>query len=266
MPYVKSEKGNIYCEVVGEGRDVVLVHGWSCNRNSYMAQVSALCQEYRFISIDLRGHGLSDKPANGYAFDDHCKDIKNVMEALAVDNATLVGWSTGGGICTKYAETIKDHIVQLGLIGPTAPRFVSDEDRYPHGIPLAAVEAVIEGEKNDQPANRRFVMEKCFHKRFSRELIDWMWINSMQCPAYVGIQLMEALIAEDLIDQLDQISVPTKIFQGRYDEFCPAEGAFFMADRIKDAEVEMFESLGHAPHIEDPNIFNQSFAKFLSNI
>ena len=76
--------------------------------------------------------------------------------------------------CTKYAETIKDHIVQLGLIGPTSPRFVSNE-HYPHGLPLEAVEAVIEGEKRDQPANRRTVMENCIHKRPSKELLDWMW-------------------------------------------------------------------------------------------
>ena len=77
---------------------MLFVHGWSCNHTFYTAQVSALCQEYRFISIDMRGHGYSDKPATGYAFDDHCRDIKNVMQELSVGNATLVGWSTGGGI------------------------------------------------------------------------------------------------------------------------------------------------------------------------
>jgi non-heme chloroperoxidase len=213
----------------------------------------------------MRGHGLSDKPATGYAFDDHCRDIKNVMQALSVENATLVGWSTGGGISTKYAETIGDHIVQLGLVGPTSPRFVSNE-HYPHGLPLEAVQDVIDAEILDQASNRRVVMERCFHKMPSMEFLDWIWMNSMQCPAYVGVQLMEALIAEDLIDQLPDIKVPTTIFQGRYDLFCPAEGAYFMAERIPDAEVVMFEALGHAPHLEDPASFNTAFRAFLDKI
>ncbi|NNL87075.1 MAG: hypothetical protein HKP27_15540 [Myxococcales bacterium] len=152
---------------------------------------------------------------------------------------------------------------QLALVGPTSPRFVSDE-HYPHGLDEADVRAVISGERRDRPANRRVVMERCFHKLPSMQMLDWVWQNSMQCPAYVGIQLMEALIAEDLIDLLPQISVPAAIFQGRYDSFCPPEGAEFMAERIPEAEVVMFEALGHAPHLEDAEAFNDRFGEFLA--
>lgn len=187
------------------------------------------------------------------------------MKALKVENATLAGWSTGGGICTKYAATIGDPISQLALVGPTSPRFVSDS-RYPHGLSVEDVKAVIAGERRDRPANRRVVMERCFHKLPSMQMLDWVWQNSMQCPSYVGIQLMEALIEEDLIDLLPRIAVPTTIFQGRHDAFCPAEGARFMADRIPDAEVVMFEALGHTPHLEEPETFNATFGEFLARV
>ena len=117
-------------------------------------QITSLCDEFRTIAIDLRGHGRSDKPSRGYAFDDHCKDLKRLMEELKVEDATLMGWSTGGGIATKYAATIKDHIIQLGLVGPTSPRFVSNPD-YIHGVPLEAVRAMIDEELRDRPASER---------------------------------------------------------------------------------------------------------------
>ena len=263
MPYVDGAAGEIYYEAVGSGRPLVLVHGWSANHTFWEPQVSAFASSYRTIAMDPRGHGRSDKPARGYAFDDHCQDLRRLMESLGVENATLVGWSTGGGICTKYAAAIGEHIGQLALVGPTSPRFVSDA-RYPHGLDIEDVQAVIAGERRDRPANRRAVMERCFHKLPSMQMLDWVWQNSMQCPAYVGIQLMEALIEEDLIDLLAQISVPTAIFQGRYDAFCPPGGAAFMAERIPDAEVVVFEALGHAPHLEDARAFNEKFGEFLS--
>lgn len=264
MPTVESHAGNIYYEDIGEGPPLVLVHGWSANRTFWEPQISAFAASHRIIAVDLRGHGLSDKPARGYAFDDHCADLKRVMEALRVEDATLVGWSTGGGICTKYAATIGDHIGRLGLVCPTSPRFVKNS-RYPYGLTVENVEQVIAGETRDRPANRRLVMERCFHKLPSMQMLDWVWQNSMQCPAYVGIQLMEALIAEDLIDLLPQIAVPTTLFQGRYDSFCPAEGASFMAERIPRAEVVFFEALGHAPHLEEPETFNAAFRTFLKS-
>ena len=263
MPYVDGAAGKIYYEDVGEGRPVVLVHGWSANHVFWEPQVTEFSSSYRTIAINLRGHGLSDKPATGYAFDDHCRDLKCVMETLGVENATLAAWSTGGGISTKYAATIGEHVSQLALVGPTSPRFVSGPD-YPHGLQESDVRAVIAGEKSDRPANRRVVMERCFHKLPSMQMLDWVWQNSMLCPGYVGIQLMEALIAEDLIPLLSNISVPTAIFQGRYDAFCPAKGAEFMAERIPNAEVVMFEALGHAPHLEDPAAFNDRFGEFLA--
>ncbi len=263
MAYVEGAAGSIYYEEVGTGRPVVLVHGWSANHTFWEPQVSAFAASYRTIAIDLRGHGLSDKPARGYRFDDHCQDLKQVMHTLGVEDATLAGWSTGGGICTKYAATVGDHISQLALVGPTSPRFVSNH-RYPYGLDVEDVRAVIAGETRDRPANRRVVMERCFHKLPSMQMLDWVWQNSMQCPAYVGIQLMEALIEEDLVDLLPKISVGTSIFQGRYDAFCPAEGAGFMAERIPEAEVVLFEGLGHAPHLEDAQAFNAQFGAFLA--
>ena len=262
MSYVSGEAGNIFYEASGEGRPIVFVHGWAANHTFWEPQITSLCDEFRTIAIDLRGHGRSDKPSRGYAFDDHCKDLKRLMEELKVEDATLMGWSTGGGIATKYAATIKDHIIQLGLVGPTSPRFVSNPD-YIHGVPLEAVRAMIDEELRDRPASRRRAAEWTFHKLPSMQMLDWVWMNLMQTPGFVGIKLLEELIREDLTDLLSEIEVPTGIFQGRHDEFTPPGGADFMAERIKDCEVIMFEALGHAVHLEDPIFFNKMLRRFL---
>ena len=263
MSFIDGEAGKIFYEEAGEGRPVVLVHGWSANHTFWEPQITALSESYRTIAIDLRGHGRSDKPARGYSFDDHCRDLKRVMSGLGVEDATLMGWSTGGGIITKYAATVKDHIGQLCMVNPSSPRFVSNPE-YVHGISIEALRAVIDADLADRPRNRRVMIEHCFHKLPSMEMLDWLWQNSMQCPSYVAVQLMEALEREDMIALLPDIQVPTTIFQGRHDAFCPPGGAEFMAERIPKASVVMFEALGHTPHLEDPMLFNAKLRRVLA--
>jgi pimeloyl-ACP methyl ester carboxylesterase len=264
MPHIESDDGvSIFYQEVGGGRPVVLVHGWACNHTFWERQVTDIAKSYRTISIDLRGHGMSDKPISGYAIGRHCQDIKNVMEALTLENATLVGWSTGGRISIQYAATVGDHISHLGLVS-CAPRFVSN-DKFPYGLPLERVKEFIEKERADRPASRWEFMEALLYKRPSIQKIAWMWMNSMQCPTYAGVQLLEALIEYDTVDVLSNIKVPTRIFQGRYDTFCSAPGAEWMAKRIEGAEIVMFEALGHAPHLEDPEAFNTSLMEFLDS-
>ena len=89
MSFIDGEAGKIFYEEAGEGRPVVMVHGWSANHTFWEPQITALCESYRTIAVDLRGHGRSDKPARGYNFDDHCKDLKRVMSGLGVEDATL---------------------------------------------------------------------------------------------------------------------------------------------------------------------------------
>ena len=263
MPTIDSFDGTeIFYEDVGDGHPVVLVHGWSASHEFFDPQISVLCDSYRMIGVDLRGHGKSAKPGGDYGYDTHCKDLQQLMSALDVEDATLVGWSMGGGVATRYAGSFGDHITRLGLIGPAAPKFLQDDD-FPHGLPEEDVLPLLEMERNNRPDYRHTVYEQAVHRDVDEATHEYMWELSMQTPTWSGAKAFEALMEEDMTDDVDAIDVPTTIFQGDQDAFCSIDGAREMADQLADGEIIEYEDVGHTPHWEITDQFNEDFAAFL---
>ena len=89
-------------EESGQGRPVVLIHGWPLSGQSWSAQVEALAQHYRVVTYDRRGFGDSAKPAGGYDYDTLAGDLHGLLEALDLRDVTLVGFSMGGGEVARY--------------------------------------------------------------------------------------------------------------------------------------------------------------------
>lgn len=101
--YVEVEPGvSIYVNDLNPGpgsRPAVFVHGWPLDHRMFEYQYNVLPQHgIRFIGIDLRGFGKSDKPWHGYTLDRLADDLHAVIEALQLENAALIGFSLGGGV------------------------------------------------------------------------------------------------------------------------------------------------------------------------
>src|SRR5690606_16102127 len=94
----------------GEGRPLVLIHGWPLSHRMWEPQINALTGVgLRVIAYDRRGFGESDKPADGYDYDTLAADLNALLEALDVKDATLVGFSMGGGEVARYLSRYGTH-------------------------------------------------------------------------------------------------------------------------------------------------------------
>ena len=108
MPYVTvatqdNEPVDIYYEIQGSGKPVVLIHGWPLSGRAWEAQLPALVDAgYQVITYDRRGFGQSSKPWEGYDYDTLAQDLKALMDTLDLNDATLVGFSMGGGEVARY--------------------------------------------------------------------------------------------------------------------------------------------------------------------
>lgn len=265
MPRVESFDGTeLFYEDVGEGRPVVLVHGWSASHEFFEPQITELCDSYRLIAVDLRGHGKSDKPASDYNYDEFSRDLRHLMEELDLEDVALVGWSFGGGVATHYAGAYGDHITQLGLIGPAAPKFLVDDD-FEHGLPEEEVMPLFEQEKTNWLEFRHTVYNAAVEKELDESTHEWMWQLSVQTPRWSSLPSYRTLMEADLTDESEQIDVPTRIFQGEKDAFCPADGAKYLADCVGDADADVvrYEGVGHTPHWEVTDQFNEDLRAFL---
>ena len=92
-----------YSDTQGIGRPVVLIHGWPASQQSWQA-ISAALQEagHRVIVYDRRGFGDSGQPAEGYDYDTFAADLDDLLTALDLVDAVLVGFSMGGGEVARY--------------------------------------------------------------------------------------------------------------------------------------------------------------------
>ena len=105
MPKVQLKNGlNIHYQRVGEGPDLVLIHGLTGNLAVWhLKTVPLLRRHYRVLTYDLRGHGYSDMPPTGYTTDDMAEDLGQLLDALEIERPVLVGHSYGADAALTFA-------------------------------------------------------------------------------------------------------------------------------------------------------------------
>ena len=108
----------------------MLTHAWPLNADIWDYQSAALSKAgYRVISYDRRGFGRSGKPETGYSFDTFADDLAAVIEQTGVRDATIAGYSMGGGEVVRYLTRHNSrHVVKAGLVGGAAYYLLKTEN------------------------------------------------------------------------------------------------------------------------------------------
>lgn len=118
MPYLTRDRVKLHYEEAGNGPAMVLVHGWTCDLSHFAPQVAHYSSGFRCISLDLRGHGLSDKPEQTYTIEAFADDVAWVCGELGVANAVLAGHSMGGAIALALAAAHPELCRALIMLDP----------------------------------------------------------------------------------------------------------------------------------------------------
>ena len=126
MPEVTSGGVRISYDVVGEGRPLMLLHGWCCDRSWWTepGYVEELKSDHRLVNVDLRGHGASDKPQEGaaYRMDAMTGDVFAVADAEGLDRFAIWGQSRGGWVAWGAAAAAPERIAAIVASGAWDPR------------------------------------------------------------------------------------------------------------------------------------------------
>src|SRR4030095_4948302 len=129
MPTITRDGIKLAYEERGSGSPAfVFVHGWTCDRSFFAPQAEHFARRHRVVSVDLRGHGESDKPQGPYPIAAYADDIAYVIEQLGLGKAVAVGHSMGGITVLQLAATHPDRVAAIVMVDP-AP-FV-----FPHALP-----------------------------------------------------------------------------------------------------------------------------------
>ena len=249
----------------GEGRPIVLIHGWPLSDKMYEYQYNDLINAgFRAIGITLRGFGMADKPFGSYAYGVHVTDIKKVLGTLDIKNAVLGGFSMGGSIAIHYAaQDNGTHISKLALFGAAAPIWTQRDD-FKFNLPKSAVDDLIALNYKDRPK-----LLSDFAKIFSATetalnegIVAWLTAINLSASSYATAQSLIALRDTDLRADLTKITVPTLILHGKKDKICSFDLAEQMKASILNSHLVVFENSGHSLFLEETQKFNSELIKF----
>lgn len=240
----------------GEGRPLVLVHGWSMSSAVFDEVLQELGADYRVLAPDLRGHGAS-APGAAYALADFAGDLAEWMDGLELADAVLLGWSLGGMTCLEAYPALGRRVRQLVLVG-TTPRFAAASD-WEHGLPEGQIRSMARNLRR----NYHKTMGDFFSLQFApgetsrergRAIIEFaVREGSLPEPA-VAAAALETLRTADLREQLDAVACPVLIIQGEADPITRPGAAAWLAENLSQARLELIPGVGHAPFLSRPEL------------
>jgi pimeloyl-ACP methyl ester carboxylesterase len=241
MPEVTSGGVRISYDVVGQGRPLVLLHGWACDRSWWTepGYVDELRSDHRLVNVDLRGHGASDKPhdAAAHTYDALISDVFAVAEAEHFDRFAIWGQSKGGKIAWMTAASAPERIpaiVATGWWDPRPAEEPSEPDAEDEALRRGGTSALID----------RFRIED--GAAFDREFPPWAQAVTLRAdPESLLASGAPALATEGIPDQdLRSFPVPALLIAGELED--EDDDAAKVAAMIPNGQSLRLPGLGHA--------------------
>ena len=275
MNYINVGKENtsnidIYYEDHGKGKPVVLIHGWPLSSRSWEKQVPALIEAgYRVITYDRRGFGDSSRPATGYNYDTFADDLHKIMTKLNLRDATLVGFSMGGGEVARYLSKYGPERVSNAVFMAAIPPFLLKTPANPEGMDGNVFEDMKKGVIADRPAflseffTNFYNLDILKGKKISNEVIQLSWNIGAGASPQGTLDCISAWLT-DFRDELKRINIPVLIMHGDADRILPltATGKR-MPEFIKGSRLVVIEGAPHGMNWTHAEEINRELLAFL---
>lgn len=270
MPFFLTDDAvKLYYEVTGEGsQTLVLVHGWSASSLFFKRQIPELSKRYRVVSYDLRGHGRSERPENGYTIARYAQDLHNLLDFLQLRDVAVAGWSMGTHIIFDYVKQYGcEYLSKLILIDMSAKLITDDTyhvglyGKFTHEDNLGVLVTINENWSGFMDAFVPAIYAKTGCK--NPEDLKWNFEEAAKNSVTVMARMWITMSSQDYRDVLPKISVPVLVTYGEESCLYPAENSRYLGSQIPDAKVVGFAGCGHGLMLEDPDKFNREVSDFL---
>ncbi|MCX5618880.1 alpha/beta fold hydrolase [Bombella pollinis] len=267
MPHITtSDHVKLYYEEHGQGRPLVMIHGWTFSGRFFHRNVAAFAQKYRVITLDLRGHGHSDKPHHGYRIARLAADLRDVLEALDLHDVTVLGWSIGSPIIWSYMELFGTKRLRSAIFVQQTPKqFFSPDWKLGHAT--CYDEAGLTFLQQQLTFNRSAFDQQNLADCLSTSLPEdekTMLLNEMAaCPSYAASLMMADHTTQDWRDVLPHLSLPSLMMIAGKDKVLPAAGPRWVAEHMPHCQAVEFEESSHMVFLDETEKFNHTVLTFM---
>ncbi len=271
MAFITTLDGvRLHVRDMGEGRPVVLVHGWPLTGDMFEHQTLALLDAgYRVVTYDRRGFGLSDHAADGYDYNTLCNDLAAVLTALDLRQVSLVGFSMGGGEIARYLTRHgTGRITNVTLIGSVVP-FLLKTDDHPQGVDGEVFDGMQAQIRKDRLAFLQgfapgFYGNDVVANPVSQGVLDWTFRLASMASPRATIACVDAFGRTDFRPDLASFTVPTLIIHGTADATVPIDlTARAAAAAILGATLIEYEGEAHGLFATAAERLNADLLQFI---
>ena len=249
-----------HVEIVGQGKPLVMIHGWGMHSGVWQPLVKRLSKDYMLYLIDLPGMGNS-RPIEPY----HLYNLADEVAEIIPGVCDVVGWSLGGLVAQTIAINQPDRIRRLVLVGAT-PCFVSKPD-WSSGVDPADFKEFADSVNHDyKRAIMQFLTLQCMKANDARDTIKQLRASFDFKPTPTQTTLQRALhilLETDLRNQVEAIRRPTLLIHGDRDTLAPVQAAHWMMQQLPLGYLRVMAGAAHAPFLSHSAQFIEALNEFL---
>ncbi len=255
----------------GEGRPVVLIHGWPLSGESWKEQIEAFKNAgYHVITYDRRGFGQSDKPKAGYDYDTLAEDLAGLLEELGLHDVTLVGFSMGGGEAARYIAKYGEDRIHSVVFASSVTPMMMNLPNNPEG-PL-------EKSKAAQMTADLTKDQDSFYDQFTKEFFSPNADGNIvvteeqrqealalckQADKAAALEALQSFGISDFREDLTKVTVPTLVIHGDADGTVPFAGSGQRTHAaIPHSELHVITGGPHGINVSHAEEFNATLVEF----
>jgi non-heme chloroperoxidase len=271
MSTIRVKDGTeIYYKDWGTGQPITFSHGWPLNADAWDAQMLYLGQQgYRVIAHDRRGHGRSGQTWQGNEMNTYADDLAELMNALDLQDAIMVGHSTGGGEVARYLGRHGTKRVAGAVLMSAVPPLMLKTAANPGGLPME----VFDGLRANVVADRsQFFMDLSMpfygYNRAGAKASDGVklnfWYQGMMSSQVAAYDCIKAFSETDFNEDLKKIDVPLLVLHGEDDQIVPIDDAGRMTAKIvKGAVLKTYPGYPHGMAQIHAEVINKDLQEFI---
>ncbi|MBC7683099.1 MAG: alpha/beta hydrolase [Ferruginibacter sp.] len=254
----------------GNGRPLVLIHGWPLSAQAWEPQVAVLqAAGYRVVAYDRRGFGRSDKPESDYSYDTLADDLQRVMDQCGLQDVTLVGFSMGGGEVARYIARHGESRLHSVVFAAAVPPYLLQTADNPDG-PLTPVKAQqnMAALTQDRTAffdhfTRNFFSVQGVLQVTESQRSDAIALCHQSAP-HAALACMEAFGTTDFREDLNKVTVPTLVVHGEADAVVPIAGSGLRTHHaVHHSQLVQISGAPHGMNVSHAQAFNDALLSFL---
>lgn len=256
----------------GAGPAILLVHGWAVHGGFFAPLQAALQTEFRVITPDLRGHGLSAGQPGPATMDALADDLAALMEAMDLTNTVALGWSMGAMALWRMIERHGASRLAGLVIEDMSPRILNAPGwslGMTNGLDAPSSARAVSAMRQDWPGHAAAFAPHMFaHGSAAQhgDLIAWSVAEIAAHDPEIMASFWASMARQDFRTLLPSIRIPTLVLYGERSHAYSPETSRFLVETMPEAGRLGFARSGHAPHLEEPERFSQAVADFARRV